>query len=213
MLQRIVDIVAITAATAIVGVLGWHAYSRFDHQREIKHIPVELRRFEQVLAFQSASGQTQINTRGWPVTIEPQWFNGDPPRNNVVSQDRPWLEIATPEQADLSDPVIRMTIDRSLAAFWYNPYRGIVRARVPMQIRDDRSLAMYNSVNGTSLASIHGRPVDPLPAGLKDQPGPSLQDQSESDDLEFETSPDIASVDDLPAIEAVSADEPPEDDR
>jgi hypothetical protein len=44
----------------------------------------------------------------------------------------------------------------STAAFWYNPYKGILRARVPYDISDERALDLYNRVNGTSVSSIYG---------------------------------------------------------
>jgi hypothetical protein len=159
-LRRIVDLVAITAATAVVSGAGWHAYAHFDHQRELKRTSDHLRRFQQVIAFQSASAQTETNTRGWPVTVDPGWFGSELPQNNLTPDHRPWLEVAPREQAHLSDPPIRMAIDPSVAAFWYNPYSGVIRARVPMQISDERTLELYNRVNQTSLRSIHG---DPLP--------------------------------------------------
>jgi hypothetical protein len=160
-LRRIVDLVAITTALGLASGVGWHGYAHFEEQRNIKRVSGELRRFQQVLAYQSASGQTQTNTRGWPVTIDPNWFGGDPPRNHLLTPDRPWLEIAPQEQAQLNDPPVRMSIDGATAAFWYNPNQGIVRARVPVQISDEKSLAMYNAVNGTWLRTIHGDPPPP----------------------------------------------------
>jgi hypothetical protein len=32
--------------------------------------------------------------------------------------------------------------------FWYNPARGIVRARVPDQTTDEATLSLYESING-----------------------------------------------------------------
>jgi hypothetical protein len=202
MLRRIVDIAAVVAVTGILGLVGWHSYTQYEERSEVRRMPGELRRFEQVLALQAASGQTQINTRGWPLTISPEWFGSDPPRNALVSHDRPWLEVASPEQADLADPVVRMTIDRSVAAFWYNPFRGIVRARVPMQISDDRSLALYNAVNGRSLNTIHGTPVE----------GQATSEPATDDDER----PDAPALNEIAAVgehapATTSADEPTDD--
>ena len=36
------------------------------------------------------------------------------------------------------------------AMFWYNPVRGIVRARVPDQTTDESTLSLYEQVNGES---------------------------------------------------------------
>lgn len=170
-LRRIVDVVAATAALAVVSSIGWYGYTEFEHHRNVKRVSEELRRFNSVLAFQAASGQTQINSRGWPMTIEPAWFTPGPPKNVLISPERPWVDIAPPEHANLTDPMVRMAINHSVAAFWYNPYRGIVRARVPMQFSDERTLSLYNTVNGTSLTSIHAEQM----------PSPVVADAADGD--------------------------------
>jgi hypothetical protein len=162
-LRRIVDIVAITAACGLLAAVGWQGYAHFEHRRDVKKLSNDLRRFQQVLAFQSASGQTQTNTRGWPRTMDPSWFGAEPPRNPFLSADRPWVEVAPPEHALFRHPPVPMALDRSFAAFWYNPHQGIIRARVPMQISDTRTLELYNTVNSASLSSIHGEGLPPLP--------------------------------------------------
>jgi hypothetical protein len=47
-----------------------------------------------------------------------------------------------------------MAFDRSIAAFWYNPANGVVRARVPVTISDQRATELYNRINGVFLTSI-----------------------------------------------------------
>lgn len=71
-----------------------------------------------------------------------------------MTPDRPWLEVAPAADADLLHPRVRVTIDEGLAAFWYNPFQGVVRARVPVLVSDTDATALYNRVNGTSLSSI-----------------------------------------------------------
>jgi hypothetical protein len=101
--------------------------------------------------------------------VDPQWFGAEPPRNGLVSPERPWVEVATPAEASLQDPPVRLTVDPKVAAFWYNPYQGVVRARVPVSISDAKSLAMYNAINGTRLTTIYGvAPEEPAHEG----PGP-----------------------------------------
>jgi hypothetical protein len=57
-----------------------------------------------------------------------------------------------------------MAIDNSVASFWYNPYQGVIRARVPIVISDRK--ALYNSVNRTRLDSIYSKdlPIEEPPA-------------------------------------------------
>jgi hypothetical protein len=54
-------------------------------------------------------------------------------------------------------PPVRLTLDDRMASFWYNPYQGVVRARVPVQVNDDAALELYNRINGCSLLSIFDR--------------------------------------------------------
>src|SRR5262249_12261162 len=100
------------------------------------------------------------------------------------------VEVATPAEASLQDPAVRLTLDAHVASFWYNPYQGIVRARVPVLISDEKALDLYNTINGTHLATIYGVAPDepaksdktpppaappPAPEGGGDDPvGPPL---------------------------------------
>lgn len=113
-----------------------------------------LREIEQTVRLRSTMPGTGLNLRGNPLTIDPAWFEGEPPRNEMIALVHPWLEIASREQAELWHPEIRLAVQPSLAGFWYNPYRGVLRARVPVQVSDERSAELYNQVNGTSLRSI-----------------------------------------------------------
>jgi len=170
-LRRAVDAASILAAIGLMTGLGSYLAGEYRERQTVRNISADLERFRQVLTFKAASNQAEVNARGWPVTVDPEWFNGDPPRNTMVSSDRPWLEIATRGEAAFMDPPIRMTIDNSIASFWYNPYQGVVRARVPIVISDHKALQLYNSINRTHIDSIYGKdlpveadatpPIDP----------------------------------------------------
>jgi hypothetical protein len=43
---------------------------------------------------------------------------------------------------------------RMQSRFWYNPYAGVVRARVPQGASDAAALKMYNAVNVSRLRSL-----------------------------------------------------------
>jgi hypothetical protein len=76
-----------------------------------------------------------------------------------VSPERPWIDLAAPDESELEHPVLKMTAGSGLAGFWYNPHLGVIRARVPVMVSDAESLELYNRVNGTRLASIFGAVV------------------------------------------------------
>lgn len=127
----------------------------------LDHIDREIR-------VKAAMGAVEVNGRGWPRTIDPAWFREHPPINKLVGGPRPWLEVASPAEYTLSHPRVRTTIDSETAAFWYNPGKGIVRARIGLMLSDKSALKLYNRVNKSSL----GKLIAPVP---------------ESDDISTET--------------------------
>lgn len=156
-LRRTVDLVTVAAALGLVGGLGYYQFERSRvHTHEVQ-VADDLRRFEQMVQLRAATKDVELNGRGWPLTIDPEWFGDAPPRNLLLSPDRPWVEVAQPEEAELRDPVDRVALDDTLASFWYNPYQGVVRARVPLRINDEQTLALYNRVNATALDSIYSK--------------------------------------------------------
>ena len=58
-----------------------------------------IRNIQQVLSYQAAYDKAPANSRGWPITIDPAWFEGEVPRNPLVSSQHPWIEIAPPSDA------------------------------------------------------------------------------------------------------------------
>jgi hypothetical protein len=164
MLRWAVDLATVVSAGVLIGGLYYVSAERTKERHQTEQVAGEVTRFQNELSVRAASGlASEVNPRGWPTTIEPEWFNGAPPLNTIVSGDRPWVEVAPPEHAKLVNPPMRVAGDGSQASFWYNPYLGIVRARVPMQINEARAIDLYNSINGTGIASLYEPPPAPEP--------------------------------------------------
>lgn len=147
----------IVALILIIGLVFGLVYIARQRQQAALHIEQTsdaVERIELTLKVQAATGNADVNARGWPLTIDPAWFNELLPRNMLLAGERPWMEIALPEQAGLRHPPVRQAIDESVAEFWYNPALGIVRARVPLTVSDEQALTLYNRINGAQLASI-----------------------------------------------------------
>ena len=113
-----------------------------------------IERVEREIRIRSGAEQVELNGRGWPVTIDPSWFGSEPPANALLKGARPWLEVASWDERDLEHPVIRQAVDRSIAAFWYNPGNGIVRARVGVTVSDKIAIDVYNRVNTGSITRL-----------------------------------------------------------
>ncbi len=152
---RFVTIIACSSLVVMFVLLGVRARDDFVH-RSLQTKTMESReRLEDEIRLRAASQTTELNTRGWPVEIDPAWFDEEGvPRNAMLTDLHPWLEIVGPDEADRQHPTTCVAIHDSLASFWYNPYQGIIRARVPMYVSDARTLAMYNRVNESDIATL-----------------------------------------------------------
>lgn len=144
---------------AIAGLIGGMYYLKSEEDkatRQSDEVAAEVQRFRGELSLRAASGlATERNPRGWPVTVDPKWFDDRPPRNDLLSSDRVWVEVAPEHHAKLQHPPVRIALDRTFASFWYNPYLGIVRARVPLMLSEEESLALYNKINSVSVESLY----------------------------------------------------------
>lgn len=148
-------ILTLLLAGSIAGLASWSRHrARLLDERvaEARHALNALQREVRVRA---AMEEADLNGRGWPRTIDPAWFGDEPPPSNpFVPNDRAWLEIASQIETDLEHPPIRQSVKRGVAAFWYNPANGVVRARVGPSVSDKRALDLYNRINGSSVASL-----------------------------------------------------------
>jgi type II secretory pathway pseudopilin PulG len=196
-MRRLVDIAAVFLVAAVAaGVF----YLRLEQQRDQaveRAVLADVQRFQQEVQKRAATGQsTTNNARGWPITIEPEWFDGSPPQNPLLSSDRPWVEVAPPEQAYLLHPEVRIATDTGMAAFWYNPYQGLVRTRVPATMSDQRALELYNRLNQCALASIFQTEPAPKSASVPSPVPPPAEAPAAADDGAEDGSAKSASADD-----------------
>ncbi|MHC4976965.1 MAG: hypothetical protein ACYTF7_10230 [Planctomycetota bacterium] len=177
--------VLLLIAGMVVGGVWFVREQRADEERLLSTLG-NVQELQRVVAVQAGLKQVEVNGRGWPMTIDPEWFKANLPRNLVVSQDRPWLEVAPPEHADYLHPTVRMTISDDVAGFWYNPGNGIIRARTPVTVSDRLATEMYNSINATTLKSIF---EDTTPAHTLSDEADALVQTDESDEAESASDP------------------------
>jgi len=129
-----------------------HSYQgRIDAQKATE-------RLHRQIQLESVLNRGGAQPRIYPESIDPEWFKGDIPRNTLLERGRPWVEIAPESQHHLDHPPTPIAVDESVSEFWYNPARGIVRARVPARLSDADALETYNFVNNTALQSLLMRP-------------------------------------------------------
>lgn len=192
-MRRLVDFFAVITLIGLGAAIFYTQKDRYQQQIAMEQVSQAVRMFDLKIKYHAATEGAELTTRGWPVTIDPAWFEGSVPRNPMLSGDRPWLEIAGPVDADLQHPRLRMAVDSTLASFWYNPYNGALRARVPVTASDQEALEMYNAVNRTTLTTIfdHSAPPSALPEDLLDEEMMDHDGGSDAgvDDASLEPSP------------------------
>ncbi len=147
----------IMVVIALAGAVGAYLYHRAAAEREFQMVDstrnavIDL---GQRMRYLKATERIALNEFGWPDVIDPKWFDGFPPRNSMVNARHPWLEVATDLEYALDHPVQRVAINEQLAGFWYNPAKGIVRARVQQTVSDEKTIDLYNRVNGVSVSEL-----------------------------------------------------------
>lgn len=142
---------------ALTGAVGAYLYHRaaIDHE----HVLVDGTRnavidISQRVRYLKATDRIELNEFGWPEVIDPKWFKADPPRNTMLPSRHPWLEVASTLDSALDHPVQRVAINERLAGLWYNPAKGIIRARVPQTVSDEKAIELYNRINGASIDEL-----------------------------------------------------------
>jgi type II secretory pathway pseudopilin PulG len=176
-MRRLTNIIFVLGLLGTLGALASLRMMDQAQETKIAQVADDVRRFELMISYQAATNEVELTGRGWPATVDPAWFGNDPPTNTLLSPDRPWVQIASADEAELLHPDIRVASDPSVAMFWYNPYQGVVRTRVPASISDQRTLALYNRLNGCNLTSIFPTERD-SPAKADDANSKTVDDAS-----------------------------------
>ena len=157
-------LVVVMLAGILVGVVMIRS-NKGIKQDQIRTARDEVRRFQRQITLQATVADVELTVDGYPVTTDPNWFHGNLPENPLIEAGHPWVEIAGRNERWLLHPLDVAVRDAAAAQFWYNPYKGIVRARVPADISDAIALEVYNQVNDSSLGGVFSRPEHDGSAG------------------------------------------------
>ena len=149
-------LVAVMLAGILVGVVMIRS-TKGMKQDQIRTARDEVRRFQRQITFQTTIADVELTAEGYPVTADPNWFHGNLPQNPLIEVGHPWVEVAGRDERSLLHPPDVVVRDAAAAQFWYNPYKGLVRARVPADISDARALEVYNQVNDSRLGGVFSR--------------------------------------------------------
>lgn len=145
-------LVALMVAGILAGVT-LHQRDRDSRELQVQQLRRSVERLNREVQLRAALTQSALSEHGFPAAIDPEWFQDTLPRNPLLDDGRPWVEVAPIEQRSVEHPPDIGPANRLSAGFWYNPARGTVRARVPAGLSDRETLELYNRVNGCNLSS------------------------------------------------------------
>ena len=139
-------------ALMLVGVLGgitWQQRAERVRAERIEGVRQAISAIESQSLYHAALGDAEATVHGYAVRIDPAWFSPRP--MNLLLETHPrWLDQAAGEERQRFHPA-GIVAEGGWAAFWYNPGRGLVRARVPMQLSHQATVDLYNRVNSSSV--------------------------------------------------------------
>ena len=163
-MRLIIDsLIAVMLAAILGGVLLYYR----DQQRDAESVQAvqrSLARLHEQVLYHGALRESKDNLP-FPTKISPLWFGGKLPTNMMVSARQPWMDVAP--VGDMSDQPPDPIVTRpDQAGFWYNPNRGLVRARVAPGFSEQETLSSYNRLNASVLKTLSNEPLaarKPLP--------------------------------------------------
>ena len=149
-LRFCIDLLVITSATTALLVALWMYESDRTEKTAIESTQASLSQLKAEIGIRSVLSESTLNEFGHPPTVEREWFLDADPLNALASARAPWIECALAGELSRDHPHDPTFRGGRGAMFWYNPMRGVIRARVPESASDDAAIAMYEAVNGDS---------------------------------------------------------------
>ena len=148
-MRLILDTLVALMLVAVLGGVTWQQRSERLRVERIEGVRQAITAIESQSLYRAALGEVEATAHGYAARIDPDWFHPRP-RNLLIGSGPRWLDQAEGEQRKRFHPAC-IVAGRERAAFWYNPGRGLVRARVPMQLSHHATVELYNQVNAASL--------------------------------------------------------------
>ncbi len=170
-MRLMVDILIAGIVLGVIAVIAVQRNARAEEVDRIAAVQQSMHTIENQSLYRAGIGEVVVTRRGYPSTILESWFD-PPPQNILAGPTETWIEIADDLDGDRTHPRYVYT-DGSRAAFWYNPHRAILRARVRMQMTEQTTLELYNLVNDSTLRMRDTMWIEqPDESAKPDQPKP-----------------------------------------
>lgn len=158
-MRLVINMLILAMLLGVAGLFFWRHDAAGAESSLRQETRESVRRIQREVTLQGTLSEGTGSELNYPATVEAGWFDEGLPRNLMVDAGRPWLEIADQSQWHLAHPPDRIVVDGRAAMFWYNPKRGIVRARVSARGSDGEVLEAYNAANGVMLTDLYAAAV------------------------------------------------------
>ena len=152
-MRLLIDSLIACMLVAILAGVILHYRGQTQELDRLRFTTQALSRLQEQINYHAAMQEAKTDEPGFPPAVSPAWFDADIPMNPMVPGRQAWIDLAATNDFadDPPDPILNHPHQ---AAFWYNPARGIIRARVPRQFTDQESLELYNRTNSSRLTRI-----------------------------------------------------------
>lgn len=162
-MRMLVDSLIAVMLICIFGAVLLHHRAEQQEIERYRQAREALSRLHEQAIYRRALGETEHDDPKepppFPAVIEAGWFGDRIPLNPQCTPTQPWIDVA-PEGDNSDHPPDPVLVSETQAGFWYNPARGVFRARVAERSSNEATLAEYNRVNGVALLSL---PTDDNP--------------------------------------------------
>jgi len=149
-MRLFIDTLLALTLIVVLGGIVWYQRQQQSWLENVTAVQDAMRAIESTALYHGALGEIETTDLGYARQIDPSWFDARPINRFFTDEARPWIDLVDQSDRGRFDPE-QIISEGSLAAFWYNPWRGLIRARVPAQLSQRDTLELYNLVNGTSL--------------------------------------------------------------
>ena len=151
-MRVIVDTLILALIVAMVAGAALYLHGEQRDLDKCEQVHASLKRLYEQALFQG-SLEPMPPESGFPAQIRRDWFSGSSPLNPLAPRDQPWVDVA-PTDDRLDHPPDPTFTGPKQGGFWYNPNRGVFRARVPVQFSDQATLELYNLANNSALKTL-----------------------------------------------------------
>ncbi len=148
-MRTVIDTLIAVVLLGMLAGVGWYKLRGAEEDKRVTVTQAALQLIHGQVLYHAGLGDVPLNKSGHPVSIDAGWFETEP-TNACVEGEAPWMQVAQ-EAAYRQRHPKKIVADIDHAMFWYNPYLGVVRARVSAQISEQETVTLYNQVNGATL--------------------------------------------------------------